>query len=301
MGDQVSHLLEFLHLRIGVIQYYDVDGLRHIVVKEPQVLFNKVTDVIIRTFSCRALTTKEYLDLQKGILTVSVVRGVLGKEDLITCEELLKFLVHLRIITPYPFATAGEQEKRYFIPCVLNHVDESREVEQHTDVSPLYFQFQCSHCPKGLFGVLVTHLMTPGPGAEEDGIFFSLIEDKIFKDQVSFDVRSRYADQDEMCLKLLSSHIEVKFFPSQCESRDISVGEVCSNVRQVIETSILRSLDDLHHDRCKVEPKVSFMCKYCSELHEVKKGREYFKLLCKRSRSNRLPDQARCWYNEGEK
>ena len=28
-GDQVSHLLQFLHLRIGIIQYFDVDGIRH--------------------------------------------------------------------------------------------------------------------------------------------------------------------------------------------------------------------------------------------------------------------------------
>ena len=29
VGDQVSHLLQFLHLRIGIIQYFDVDGVRH--------------------------------------------------------------------------------------------------------------------------------------------------------------------------------------------------------------------------------------------------------------------------------
>ena len=33
--DQLVHLLHFLHLRIGVIRYFDKDGVRHIVIKEP--------------------------------------------------------------------------------------------------------------------------------------------------------------------------------------------------------------------------------------------------------------------------
>ena len=217
VGDQVSHLLQFLYLRIGVIQYHDVDGLRHIVVKEPQVLFNKVTDLITRTFSCTALRGKEQRAFQKGILTASVFKTVTGSDDHITCEEFLKLLVHLRIITPYPSTTPGDKEERYFIPCVLNHVQESSEEELHTDIIPLSVQFKCSHCPKGLFGVLVTHLMTPESDGEPTCISFTLTEDKIFKDQVSFEVRSRYADEDELCLKMFPSYLEMKFFPAVTE------------------------------------------------------------------------------------
>ena len=195
VGDQVSHLLQFLHLRIGVIQYHDVDGLRHIVVKEPQVLFNKVTDLIIRTFSGRTLRTKEQRDFQKGILTASVLKSVIGEADSFTCQDFLKLLVHLRIITPYPSTVPGDHEERYFIPCVLNHVQESQREELHTGILPLSVRFRCSHCPKGLFGVLVTHLMTPTSEEPNSYISFSLNEDKIFKDQVSFKVRW-YTDED---------------------------------------------------------------------------------------------------------
>ena len=71
VGDQVSHLLQFLHLRIGIIQYFDVDGVRHIVLTKPQILFKKVTHLIIETFSSEALTTKECKDFRKGILQSS--------------------------------------------------------------------------------------------------------------------------------------------------------------------------------------------------------------------------------------
>lgn len=33
--------------------------------------------------------------------------------------------------------------------------------EMDTDILPLAVRFKCDHCPKGLFGVLVTHLMSP--------------------------------------------------------------------------------------------------------------------------------------------
>ena len=300
VGDQVSHLLQFLHLRIGVIHYYNEDGLRHIVVKEPQVLFNRVTNLIIRTFSCKALTTKEQRDFQKGILTASALGSVVTSSDHLTCEDFLKLLVYLRIITPFPLITPGDQEARYFIPCVLNHVQESGE-NLHTDILPLSVQFRCSHCPKGLFGVLVTHLMTPVPDQQPiSHTSFMLMEDKIFKDQVSFIVSS-YSDRDEVSLKMLTSRIDVGFFPSLCEARDQSVGEVCSNVRQVIEASILRALDNLHYDKHKVKPMMCFRCEHCSEFHEVNRGKNHHKIFCEKTHQNsRIPLLGRCWYNEGK-
>ena len=299
VGDDVSHLLQFLHLRIGVIHYYDVDGLRHIVVKEPQVLFNKVTNLIIRTFSSKALRTKEHRDIQKGILTASALESVIGREDQLTCQEFLKLLVHLRIIARYPSTVPGDKVERYFIPCVLNHVQESSEEELHTDIMPIAFQFEQTfaamrmHCPKGLFGVLVTHLI------DDNRISFTLNEDRIFKDQVTFDIHN-YADV--FSLKVFPSHLEVKFFPSQGEGRGQSIGEVCSKVRQLIETSIYKSLEDLHYNKDQVKPMVCFRCEHCSELHQVNsEGKGHCTICCKKTHNiSYLPLQARYWYNEGE-
>ena len=46
-AERIIHHLHFLHLRIGIVQYYDIDSLSDIVIKEPQVLFNKVTDLLV--------------------------------------------------------------------------------------------------------------------------------------------------------------------------------------------------------------------------------------------------------------
>ena len=75
VGEQIFPLLQFLHLRVGVIRYFDVDGLRDIVVLEPQVLFNSVTTLIVKTFSCEALADREAMEYkEKGMLAASTLR-----------------------------------------------------------------------------------------------------------------------------------------------------------------------------------------------------------------------------------
>jgi hypothetical protein len=140
--------------------------------------------------------------------------------------------------------------------------------------------------------------MTP-VSADGQHTSFTLIEDKIFKDQVSFEVHSR-ADQDEVSLKVYPSHIEVNFFPSLDDERELSFGEVCNNVRLVVESSILRSLEDLHYNKHNVEPMMCLRCEHCSELHRVNKGVQH-KMYCKKfHRNSRIPSQGRFWFNEGQ-
>ena len=143
---------------------------------------------------------------------------------------------------------------------------------------------------------------TPPPQSPNAHTSFTLIEDKIFKDQVSFEVHS-YADQDEILCKIFPSHLEVKFFPSLCgdEDRDVLVSEVCSNVREVVKTSIVKSLRSLHYKERNVHPVMCFRCERCSELHRVKEGKKYHRIYCDAARTNsRIPLQGRCWYNEGQ-
>ena len=189
-GEQVFHLLYFLHHRIGIIHLIHIEGVKCIAMKRPEDLFNKVTAMVVKTFTCEALTVEEAKDFErKGILTASAFESVVSSEDAFTAEEFLKILAHLRIIAE--FSKPGDQEKRYFLPCVLNHVSESTGEELETDIMPLAVKFKCKHCPKGLFGVLVTHLMNPEADEREgSAISFTLREDKIFKDQVSFYVKS---------------------------------------------------------------------------------------------------------------
>ena len=317
-GDDVFHLLHFLHLRIGIVRYYDVDGLRDIVVIEPQVLFNTITDLVIRTFSCEALTKQEADEFErKGLMSSSVLECVISNEerkgilpasafkgnfsgDKISSDTFLQLLVHLRIITP--ITTPEDEEVKYFIPCVLNHVPESSGDNLETDILPLHVKFQCHHCPKGVFGVLVTHLMNPDVSKQNDtSTTFSLIQNKIFRDKVTFDVTCN-GFQDEVSLKVYSSHLEVNFIPYSLDDRvDYPITVACCNVRQIVDDFIGRSLTDLHYSNKKMKSEMCFKCDHCSELHPVIKGGKFHMFICSITKKRyRLPPQGQCWYGEGE-
>lgn len=316
-GSQVFHLLRFLHIRVGVIRYYDVEGLKDIVVIQPQVLFNTITDLVLKTFSCRALTSSERREFKKkgvlslsafenvineseatkGILPASAITSAVRGDNKISPQKFLRLLVHLRIITP--FVTPNQKEEKYFIPCVLNHVPESRGDSSETDILPLAVKFQCDHCPKGLFGVLVTHLMTPDSVYEGNhDVMFTLIQDKLFKDQVSLTVTINGFD-DEISLKAHPSYLELKFFPDPSDERELLIENVCNIIRSIFEKSICRALDNLHYSIEKTKPILCLKCKYCFELHSVRKGGKFHRMQCDKFGNRRLPQEGRCWYNEG--
>ena len=303
---QLSHLLQFLHLRIGVIRYFDKDGIRHIVICKPEVLFNTVTDLIVKTFSSGApLRDAEHDDFkEKGIITASVLSTVIRKGD-IPPEVFLQLLVHLRIAAKFSKSGKQDGEDKFFLPCVLNHVHVSECTKsQPMTVMPLAVKFKCKHCPKGLFGVLITHLMTPdlSESATSNATTFSLMEDRIFKDQVSFEVVSPGA-QDIMTLNLYPSHLEIKFFPELSEDRETSIAEVCSNVRQIVETSVSRSLHDLHYNESRVKATLCFSCdrENCSDLHSIVKGKTKFTIFCDKFHKRKcIPAEGECWYGVGK-
>ena len=290
------HLLNFLHLRIGVIHFINIEGVKCIIMKRPEDLFNKVTDLVVRTFTCEALNMGEAADFErKGILTASAFESVISRKDAITAGEFLKILVHLRIIAE--FTKPGDQEKRYFIPCVLNHVSESTGEDLKTDITPLAVQFKCKHCPKGLFGVLVTHLMTPDADKREgSNISFILRDDKIFKDQVSFYVQSS-GQQDEISVRLHPLHLEINFYPELSEARGIPIASVCNEIRKMIYRSIISSLENLHYNIANVDPMMCIKCVNCSQLHQVKEG---CIIYCESIRiTTCVPPQAGYWWNCG--
>ena len=308
-SNQIGHLLQFLQFRIGIIQHYDVDSLSDIVIKEPQVLFNKVTDLLVKIFlSSEALKMDEQASFcQKGILEVSVVENILGKnEDEITSKQFLAFMVHLRLAVPF---TDKNEIQKYFIPSVLNHVPSSTCEERKTDIAPLSICFQLGHCPQGLFGVLISHLVSPDKSHE---FSFDLSEDKIYQDQVSLLVNS-FEDIDEITLKIHLSHIEVTMYleasSSDTESepflasRSITPTTMCTIVRSILQDCLQLSLKTLHYDIKKLQPMFCLGCPKSNcpvKIHEVI-IRKICYMYCNFSKSKcAIPLSGLHWFNGGK-
>ena len=306
--DQVNRLLQFLHFRIGIIQHYDVDKLSDIVIKEPQVLFNKVTDLLVKTFlTDEAMTEGEQTNFcQKGILETSSFENILeDSNDKITTKQFLTFMVHLRLAVPL---TGKKGIQKYFIPSVLNHVPSSAGEERKTDIAPLCICFQLGHCPQGFFGVLISHLVNP---KESHEFSFNLSEDKIYQDQVSLQVNSS-EDVDEIFLKRHLSRIEVTMYLEGCSgteselflaSRSITSNTVCTTVRSILQDCLQLSLKTLHYDITKLQPMFCLPCPKSNcpvMMHEVT-GKKCCFMYCKFSKMKfDIPSSGQYWFNGGK-
>ena len=261
--DQVKHLLRFLHTRIGRIKYFPVKGLHNIVVREPQVLFNKVTDLIVETFSSNRLCRREFADFKfRGIISASVFKTVIKVEDNIDPNSFLQLLVHLRIISQ--ITTSRDKEDRYFIPCVLNHVQASQTPDKVSSIPTLYIEFKCNHCPKGIFGVLINTLLTT---SFKSWLKWKLLPDFIFRDQISFSVSD---SEDRVTLKFFASHLQVILHPSGHKSRRAHISYLCNDIRNAIDKSIKSSIKDLHYESSKTRHYFCCKCNLCSLNHRVK-------------------------------
>ena len=305
----ISDLLQFLHFRIGIIQHYDVDNLSDIVIKEPQVLFNKVTDLLVKTFiSSEALKMDQQVSFcQRGILEASVLKSILGMdEDKITSKQFLAFMVHLRLAVPF-------NDKygilKYFIPSVLNHVPNSACEERKTDIAPLSICFQLGHCPQGLFGVLISHFVNPD---ESHDFIFDLSEDKIYQDQVSIRINSS-EDVDEISLKKHLSHIEVTMFLEGCSnielsesflaSRSTTPTKVCTTVRTILQDCLQLSMKTLHYNIKKLQPMFCLPCPNSNcpvKMHEVATGKTNCFMHCTYSKCKcKISPSGQHWFNGG--
>ena len=305
---QIDHLLHFLHFRIGIIQYYDIDNLSDIVIKEPQVLFNKVTDLLVETFlSPKAMKMDQQRSFQqKGILDAEVLESILGEsKNQITAKQFLAFMVHLRLAVPF-LDKSGI--KKYFFPCVLNHVQASVGEERKTDIAPLAICFKLGHCPQGLFGVLISHLVSP---AKSHKVSFDLSEDRIYQDQVVLLVSSS-EDRDEISLKRHLSHIEVTMHYDSSliiESeplslpRSITINTVCTTVRSILQDCLQLSMTTLRYDDKKLQPKFCLSCPKsdCATMHKVESGvnRTCF-MFCNKTTKYAIPSSGQYWFDQGK-
>ena len=181
--------------------------------------------------------------------------------------------------------------KKYFIPCVLNHLSESTLEEKQTDIQSLVFMFECGHCPKGAFGVLVHYILT----LEEEGkINWNLDVDKICRDQVSFQFGIY---EDTITLKFLTTHLEVRCCPDAVSIRSeaFSKKAVCNRVRVVLEDGIKQATKSLHYNEKKMKHSLGFPCGKCARIHQVVKDDGRYMLKCPDG-SYPLPDCGLYWF-----
>lgn len=271
--EELNNALWFLHTKVGLIRHFQLEGLEDlhkIVIQDPQVLFERITDLVVETFTFDKTDPVVCEDFKKkGIFPFSTFKRISGSsDDLLTPKLLVKLLEHLHIIAPLQ-----EDTEQYFMPCILAHAKPAQTTqricgrqsgEQSQNNPSLLVSFRCGFCPKGLFAALVVYLLAKTKGDFQ----WRLQTERIFKDQISLSVGS---------YDTVSITVQPKFFQITCHTSELSelshnrqfpFAKTCEIVRHCIETGIHKVTSALHYDA------THYLAFYCPGDHQGTDTRE---------------------------
>ena len=303
--EEVKEALWFLHHKVGFIRYFDsVPELRDVVILDPQLLFDQITELISSTFTFEQVGPHDAHKFREtGIFPLHTIEDLTAQSsEHLSSAKLVKLLEHLHIIAPIRDAS-GEVEK-YFMPCVLSHAAHkaSIQVEASSKIPSLFITFRCGYCPKGVFSALIVHLMSKhnNGGAK---ITWRLKEDGVSRDKVMFKVGR---EDNVVSITTHVTHLEV-FVQSETETQasaavlQTSPHEVCNSIRQSINEGIVTVSQTLHYS-CDSAFYYSFYCTNtsCAKPHDhlaVCYSEDPIVMECSKSRrSCDLPDNYRIWF-----
>ena len=276
-----NEALWFLHHYVGTLMHFPgVEEIKDIVICDPQVVFDSVTDLILSSFifnhvgklaSENFKTSGQFSleDIQKAAKKL--------KSDILPPLKLLKLLEHLNIIAPIksegssPQSDTYQEEVVYFMPAVLKHAtEEELHMEQSlTDPVPLMIHFKCGFVPVGVFCAMIASLV-----ARKDTLGWSLLEPRnghnLLKNKATFHVNDAYN------ITLISKPKRYEIHIARISTTDRALEEICQHVveticnilDQVISKMEYKQLFSCHSDQTLYE--LGFKCpKHSNEDHLV--------------------------------
>ena len=219
---ELNQALSFIHSRLGLVRYFNTEDLNTLVVIDPQILFDKITDLIVNTFTSDNVKVKikEIEDFrQRGIIPLAVMQEISdnnSSDSKLPFIWLTKLLNYLRIAALF---TDIDGDK-YFFPSALCRAPEHHfnQLSPSDSWAPLLVGFKSGFCPRGIPGALIKYLMTNEMKSKNS---WNIIPNKIFKNQVSFAIQAHRI----ITLRILPTHLEICY-----ESETDSIGEASSEV-----------------------------------------------------------------------
>ena len=262
--------LWFLHHCVGTLMYFpDIEELKDVVICDPQLIFDSVTDLILNSFKfdlVRKLACDKfnnagmfrYKDIQK------IARD--SKSDSLPLPKLVKLLEYLNIIASIKpespslghnsFSPDAYQEENlvYFMPAVLKNANEEelRISQSPTDPAPLMIQFKCGFVPVGVFCAIIASLV-----AKKHTIQWILQEPSKFscrndgyilcKNRVTF----RINDGGTFDITLISKPKRYEIHIARISSVDITV-EICQHVLETFCDTLDQVISKMKYKRCLI-------------------------------------------------
>ena len=182
----VREAIWFLHHCIGVLMHYpDVEELKDVVICDPQIVFDSVTELILNTFEFELVGKAAFAKFkQAGQFRFSDIKKLSKnlKSGILPIPQLVKLLEHRNIIARIsspdssakesgaPLSETSQSASRvpvcnegvvYFMPAVLPSAQESELNVSHNSVdpAPLLIRFKSGIVPVGVFCASIASLV----------------------------------------------------------------------------------------------------------------------------------------------
>ena len=296
---ELDDALWFLHHNVGIVRHFqEVPELRDVVIKEPQYIFDKVTELIIQTFTFDKIgfiKCEEFMKL--GLFSADVFNKYLTSDsDTLTGDQLAIFLKHLHVIAPIE---ENGTVVKYFAPVALSHAELPPDSQSEEIIPSIRIVFGSGFCPKGIFGALLVSLIKQQQISQHD---CKLKEDRIYRDQICLSI----GPYDSFFFSLSPTYIKITLSSTTDRNRKVPLGQICCDVRREIENSIHSITETLHYTQ-RASHSLAFACpeppphdqSHSSTINFSHKG-EPCTMTCQLTRTiyYDLPDGYMVWFDE---
>ena len=296
---ELDDALWFLHHNVGIVRHFqEVPELRDVIIKEPQYIFDKVTELIIQTFTFDNISPLEHEKFLKlGLFTSEVFNKCITTDsDTLHGDKLAILLKHLDVIAPIE---ENGTVIKYFAPVALSHAELPPDSQSEEAIPSIRIVFGSGFCPKGMFGALLVNLLKQQKISQHD---CKLKEDRIYRDQICLSI----GPYDSFQFSLSPTYIKIALSLTTDRNRKVPLGQVCCDVRREIGSSIRSVTETLHYTQ-RASHSLAFACpeppphdqSHSATINFSPKG-EPCTMTCQLTRKvyYDLPDGHMVWFDE---
>ena len=186
--------LWFLHHHAGVMMYFpNVPGLEELVIIDIQVVYDSVTNLILRAMSFGKVAqaiAERFRRTGQFVLKDLIAATVCVSGDLIQPLKLVALLEFLHIIARIPASGVSSSSSEiedgvvYIMPCVLHNASKDELEVFYKDtyhchsIAPLMVRYKCGFAPIGIFSAMIARLVANSS--------FVLVEKGMMKNLIQF-------------------------------------------------------------------------------------------------------------------
>ena len=278
---QLKHVLWFLHHRTGVIMYYgEVKELQDVVICNPAVIFDCISDLILKTFLPMKCYNPRVRDKfwKYGQFFYDDIKSANTVSNLST-EGVIALLNHLNVLVEVTVSS----KKAYFMHAVLQAASDSdlqQLWKENEKVAPLIIRFKSGFVPVGCFSTLIALILKSKSSSA--WTWELQTENELFKNKITFLLAGTFNVTLVSCVK----HYEVHIQPVVEQSDyNLPLWEAC---RLVLRT-VCGALDSV-----LLQLKQKFMYTSCEDLTRYQIGFICSRTECQSSLDKQLQLENHC-------